>query len=420
MVSKQRYSIFSLIGGAVRHHRNWKKAWRSPPLKSDYDVVIIGGGGHGLATAYYLAKNHGISRVAVIEKHWIGGGNSGRNTAVIRSNYLRSTSIRFFEQSLKLYEQLGRDLNFNIMFSQRSEVDVLLTNASIRNMRRRALNMAVEGVEFNMLSADEVRQRIPALAPMRDCRLPILGGSVQERAGIARHDAIVWGYARGADERGVDIIQNADALAIQRNLNGEIAGLETSRGSIKTKKIAIAAGCDNAAVAGLAGLDLPLQTFNLQAFVSEPIKPVLDVVVNCPDLGVYLSHSDKGELVIGGATDPQQISFRKGGKIHILEDTVAGLLELFPSFRQLKMLRQWSGALEFAQDGSPIISKTSIPGFYVSAGWWGGFKAIPAGGMNYAHLIARNEPHELAVPYQLDRFLSLDFLPEGGTTVPIH
>ena len=420
MVSKQRYSIFSLVSGAVRRHQNWKKAWRDPPLKSEYDVVIIGGGGHGLATAYYLAKHHGINRVAVIEKHWIGAGNSGRNTAVIRSNYLRNTSIRFFEQSLKLYEQLGRDLNYNIMFSQRSEVDVLLTNASIRNMRRRALNMAVEGVEFKMLSADEVRQRIPALAPMEDCRLPILGGSVQERAGIARHDAIVWGYARGADECGVDIIQNTDVLAIERNRNGEIVGLNTNRGAIKTKKIAIATGSENAAVARTAGLNLPLQTFNLQAFVSEPIKPVLDVVVNCPDLGVYLSHSDKGELVIGGMTDPQQISFRKGGKIHILEQTVAGLLELFPRFRQLKMLRQWSGALEFAQDGSPIISKTSIPGFYVSAGWWGGFKAIPVGGMTYAYLIAKNEPHELAVSYQLDRFSSLDFLLESGTTVPIH
>ncbi len=420
MRHQQRYSLLSLTKGAVRRHQNWARAWRTPSVKSEYDVVIIGGGGHGLATAYYLAKNHGIHKVAVIEKNWIGGGNSGRNTAVIRSNYLRDTSIRFFEQSLKLYEQLGRDLNYNIMFSQRSEVDVLLTNASLRNMRRRALNMAIEGVEFKMLSADEVRQRIPILAPLRECRLPILGGSVQERAGIARHDAIVWGYARGADAYGVDIIQNTEVQAIHRNLNGEIVGLETSRGSIKTKKIAIATGNANATVASMVDLRLPLQTFNLQAFVSEPIKPVLDVVVNCPDLHVYLSHSDKGELVIGGSTDPQQISFRKGGKIPILEDTVAGLLELFPMFRQLKLLRQWGGALEFAQDGSPIISDTSVPGFYVSGGWWGGFKAIPVGGMTFAHLIARNEPNELAAPYRLNRFFSLDYLIEGGTTVPIH
>ncbi len=417
---RQRYSLLSLIGGALRHHRNWQEAWSSPTVQSQYDVVIIGGGGHGLATAYYLAKNHGVRNVAVIERNWIGGGNSGRNTAVIRSNYLRENSIRFFDKSVQLYEELSRELNYNIMFSQRSEVDVLLTNASMRNMTRRALNMSSLGVEFRMLSAQEVRKRIPAMAPLKNCRLPILGGSVQERAGIARHDAIVWGYARAADAYGVDIIQNTDINAIRRGRNGEVSGVETNRGFIKADKVAVAAGSDNTAVASLVDLKLPVRNFNLQAFVSEPIKPVLDVVVNCPDLGVYLSHSDKGELVIGGMTDPQQISYRRGGKLSVLEDTVSGLLELFPSFRRLKLLRQWGGSLEFAYDASPIISNTSVIGFYVSAGWWGGFKAIPAGGMTFAHMIAKNEPHPLSAKYGLDRFATLDYLLEGGTTVPTH
>ncbi len=415
---QQRYSIFSLIGGAIGNHQDWKQAWRNPEPKTHYDVLIVGGGGHGLASAYYLAKNHGVRNVAVVEKNWIGAGNSGRNTAVVRSNYLRDASIRFFDKSLQLYEGLSQELNYNIMLSQRSEVDVLLTTTSMRNMRRRSLNMNRLGVEFQMLSAAQVRQRIPILAPMEQCRLPILGGSVQERAGIARHDAIVWGYARAADAYGVDIIQNAEVTAIRRGDDGSVSAVETSRGLIGANKIAIATGNENAAMASLVDLRLPLRCFNLQAFVSEPIKPILDVVVNCPDLGVYLSHSDKGELVIGGATDAQQISFRKGGKVYMLEETVAGLLELFPVFRRLKLLRQWGGALEFAQDGSPIVSATPIKGLYISAGWWGGFKAIPAGGLTFAHLIANNDPHPLASAYGMNRFSKLDYLLEGGTTVP--
>jgi len=415
---RQRYSLFNLLVGASVSHTHWKPAWREPQLKRNYDVVIVGGGGHGLATAYYLAKNHGITNTAVIEQNWIGGGNSGRNTAVIRSNYLRDASIRFFDKSVQLYEKLSEELNYNIMFSQRSEVDVLLTNASVRNMRRRSLNMALAGVEFQMLSADEVRKAIPVLAPLKECRLPILGGSIQRKAGIARHDAVVWGYARGADAYGVDIIQQTRVTAIRRTRRGKVLGVETDRGFVATPKVASVTGSDNYTVAQMAGLRLPTRVFNLQAFVSEPVKPVLDVVVNCPDLGVYLSQSDKGELVIGGQTDPQQISYRKGGKLPILEQTVSGMLELFPTFQNLKLLRQWGGALEFAHDGSPIISATSVPGFYVSAGWWGGFKAIPVGGLTFAHLIATNEPHSLAQQYVLSRFNSLNYLVEGGTTVP--
>ena len=415
----QRYSIFSLLRNSLNHHQNWQKAWRSPPMGQAYDVVIVGGGGHGLATAYYLAKNHGISNIAVLEKKWIGGGNSGRNTAIIRSNYLRDPSIKFFEKSLCLYEKLSRELNFNIMFSQRGEVDILLTWPSMRNMKRRSYNMDLHGTEFQILTADEVRERIPALAPMKDCRLPILGGSVQKRAGIARHDAIVWGFARAADKFGVDIIQNTSVSNIRRDADGRISAVETNRGVIRTRKVAIAAGGENSALAEMTGLRLPVRTFNLQAFVSEPVKPILDVVVNCPDLGVYASHSDKGELVIGGATDPQQISYRRAGKVPIFEDAVSGLLELFPTFRRLKLLRQWGGSLEFAHDASPIVSTTPIKGLYVSAGWWGGFKAIPAGGLTFAHTIANDACHPLAENYRLDRFATLDYLLEAGTTVPI-
>lgn len=414
----QRYSIFSLIKNAFNNHRAWQPAWRAHEIREQYDVVIIGGGGHGLATAYYLAKNHGINNVAIIEKGWLGGGNTGRNTAIIRSNYLRDDSIKFFDKSVQLFESLSRELNYNIMFSQRSQVDVLMTTSSMRAMRRRAYNTDLHGVDFDILTADEVRARIPAMAALRNTRLPIVGGTVQERAGIGRHDAIAWGYARGADSRGVHIHENTAVTAIRRDAQGEIIGVETDRGVIKANKVAIACGGNNYAMGKLAGLNLPLKTYNLQAYVSEPIKPVIDVVVNCPDLGVYLSHSDKGELVIGGATDPQQQSFRQGGKLPVFEDSVAALLELFPTFKRLKLLRQWGGALEFAQDASPIVSTTDIPGFYVSAGWWGGFKAIPAGGFTFAHTIANNAPHPLNARYALSRFKSLDYLLEVGTTVP--
>ena len=383
----QRYSLFALARNALTGHRDWQAAWRSPPLREAYDVVIIGAGGHGLAAAYYLAKHHGITDVAVLERGWLGGGNVARNTVTIRSNYLRDESIPFFVKSVALYEQLGKALNYTIMFSQRSMIDVA-----------------------------ELRRRVPALTGGGpDSRLPIIAGMVHPDAGVARHDAIAWGYARAADDLGVEMHQNTEVRALLRGPDGRIAGVETNRGPVRARKVAGAVSGHTTTITETVGLRLPLQTFNLSAFVSEPIKPVVDVVVNCPDSGVYLSQSDKGELVIGGATDPQQ-SFRQGIKETVFEDAVTAMLELFPRFKRLKLLRQWGGSLDFAHDACPIVSKTDIGGLYVTCGWWGGFKAIPAGGLTLAHLVATDQPHPLIEPFSLERFRRLEFVLETGTT----
>ena len=410
----QHYSIFSLLRNAGTHHRGWHKAWRSPELREAYDVVIIGGGGHGLATAYYLARDHGITNVAVIERGWLGGGNTGRNTVTIRSNYLRDESIKFFDASVHLYERFSRELNFNILFSQRSQIDIVQTSGKRRDLERRALAMDLHGSDYTVISPDEVRRRIPILADLSRARLPVLCGVVHKRAAVARHDGVAWGYARQADAAGIHIHQQTEVTGILRGARGEATGIETTRGPVKAKKVAIAVAGNTTSVAAMAGLRLPIETYNLQAFVSEPIKPVLDVLVNCPDLGFYLHQSDKGELVMGGVPDPQS-SFKQGGKLAGMEVIVAALIEAFPIFRRLKLMRQWGGALEFAHDSSPIISKTPVPGLYVSCGWWGGFKAIPIGGKTFAHTIARDAPHPLNEPFVLDRFATLDFLQEAGT-----
>lgn len=410
----QRYSIFSLLRNALSYHEGWERAWRSPELKPEYDVIIIGAGGHGLACAYYLARDHGITNVAVLERGWLGGGNTGRNTTTIRSNYLRDESIKFFDASVQLYETLSRELNFNIMFSQRSQVDVIQTWSKLRDLRRRALASDMHGADYKLISAEEVYRRIPILADMRRARLPVIGGAVQERAGVARHDAIAWGYARQADAAGVDIHQNTEVIGIRRGRDGGVTGVETNRGTIRAKKIAIAVAGNTTSVAAMAGVRLPIQTFNLQAFVSEPIKPVVHVQVNCPDVGMYVSQSDKGELLAGGAID-QASSFRQTPRYQVFEDAVTALIELFPIFRRVKLMRQWGGAIEFAHDGSPIISPTPVPGLFVSCGWWGGFKAIPIGGKTLAHTVANGAPHPLNAPYTLQRFDRLNFLLEPGT-----
>ncbi len=412
----QNYSIFSLARNALSQHRNWQKAWRSPPLKQEYDVLIIGAGGHGLATAHYLAKNHGINNVAVIEKGWLGGGNVARNTVTIRSNYMRDESIPFYVKSVSLYDNLTRELNYNLMYSKRSMIDVVQTYPKLREIRRRMLTMDIYGSTYNQISVAELRKRIPALTGGgTNSRLPVIAGMVHPDAAVCRHDAVAWGYARSADDRGVEIHQNTEVTQLLKGADGRISGVETDRGRIKAKRVAVVVSGHTTTLTETVGLKLPLKSFNLAAFVSEPVKPVIDVVVNCPDIGVYLSQSDKGELVIGGAPDPGQ-SFRRDTKQAVFEDAVCAMLELFPAFKRLKLLRQWGGTLDIAHDATPIVSKTSIPGLYVSAGWWGGFKAIPAGGYTLAHLIANNEPHPLIEPFSLQRFDSLNFVLESGTT----
>jgi sarcosine oxidase subunit beta len=410
----QHYSMATLARNAVSLHEGWQRAWRSPPLKQEYDIVIVGAGGHGLSTAYHLAKEHGARDVAVIEKGWLGGGNTARNTHTIRSNYLRDVSIRFHDVSVKLYEQLSRELNYNILFSQRSMIDLIQSWGKLRDLRRRSLAMALHGPVYQLISVEELRRRIPAMGDLAGVRLPPLAGMAHPEGAMARHDAVAWSYARAADARGVEIHQHTEVTGFSFDASGAVSGVETSRGPIRARKVALATAGNTSHVAARAGMQLPLVTRNLQAFVSEPIKPVIDVIVNCPDVGLYVMQSDKGELVIGGGTDPIP-SYRQGCHFSTFEDVVASLIEIFPSFRSLKMLRQWGGAIEFAYDASPIISRTDREGFFVSTGWYGGFKSIPVGGLTYAHLIATGSPHPLAEAFQLERFTGLRFLLEAGT-----
>ena len=413
----QRYSIFSLARNALNGHRNWARAWRSPPLRQRYQVVIIGAGGHGLATAYYLARNHGITDVAVLERGWLGGGNIARNTVTIRSNYMRDESIPFYVKSVKLYEGLTQELNYNLMYSKRSMIDVVQTYPKLREIKRRMFNGYLHGSTYERIDVAELRRRIPPLSGGGPgSRLPIIAGMVHPPAAVCRHDAVAWSYARAADDRGVEIHQDTEVTKLLRHpSNGRIDGVETSRGTIHADKVAVVVSGHTTTLTDTLGLKLPIKSFNLTAFVSEPVKPLIDVVVNCPDIGVYLSQSDKGELVIGGAPDPGQ-SFRRDIKQQVFEDAVCSMLELFPSFKRLKLMRQWGGTLDIAHDATPIISRTDIPGLYVSAGWWGGFKAVPAGGYTLAHLVANDEPHPLSAPFTLDRFKRLDFILEAGTT----
>src|SRR6202140_3465218 len=379
--------------------------WRKAAPRPRYAVVIIGGGGHGLATAYYLAKEHGISDVAVLEKGPVGLGNTGRNTTIIRSNYLWDESARIYEHSLKLWEGLSAELNFNVMLSQRGVLNLAHNEADIREGRRRVNANRLNGIDAEWLDAEAVRRFCPVLNISPEARYPVLGATLQRRGGVARHDAVAWGYARAADARGVDIVENCEVTGV-RTAGGRVVGVDTTRGAIDAEKIAIVAAGHNSVVAAMAGVRLPLQSHPLQALVSEPVQPVLDCVVMSGAVHVYVSQSDMGELVMGAGIDAYN-SYAQRGSFHVIEGQMAALLELFPIFSRLRMLRSWAGIVDVAPDASPLIGRLPIPGLYLNGGWGtGGFKATPGAGHIFAHTIAHDEPHPLAVPFALDRFTS--------------
>jgi heterotetrameric sarcosine oxidase beta subunit len=408
-----RYSVLSLLKNAVSGHKGWDRAWRDPEPKPEYDVIIVGGGGHGLATAYYLAKLHGVTNVAVLEKGYLGGGNTGRNTTILRSNYLASGNTLFYEQSMRLWEGLSQDLNFNVMMSQRGQLNLGHSDAQMTVLKRRGNTMRLNGIDADILGLEQVRKIAPYFDYSPNARFPIYGALWQGRAGIARHDAVAWGYARGADGYGVDLIQNCEVTGFIKE-GEKVVGVETTRGRIRAKKVGTAVAGHTGYLAAKAGLTLPLETHVLQAFVSEPLKPIVNIVVSCGAMHFYLSQSDKGTLVFGGDLDGYN-TYAQRGNLPLIEHVMAAGVSLMPSLSRVRFHRHWGGVMDMTMDGSPIICKSPIPGLFINGGWcYGGFKATPASGWCFAHTIAQDRPHDLNAKFTIERFSTGHLIEEKG------
>ncbi|MDR3511204.1 MAG: sarcosine oxidase subunit beta family protein [Caulobacteraceae bacterium] len=416
----ERYSAWRLFREALNGHRGWTPAWRSPSPKRRYDAVIIGGGGHGLATAYYLAKNHGMTNVAVVERGWLGGGNTGRNTTIVRSNYYHRESARLYDFSVRLYESLSRELNYNVMFSQRGVITLAHSRHDLEVVARWAGAAQLHGVDAEMVSVDEIKRRIPLLDTSPSARFPVWGGLMQRRGGTARHDAVAWGYARAASRLGVDIIQNCEVTGFSRNERGRVVGVETSLGPIAAGVVGLAVAGHSTVLADLAGFRLPVTSYALQAFVSEPLKPVMDTVMLSLATGAYISQSDKGGLVIGGGLDLYP-SYAQRGNLPTAQRVIGALADQMPALGRVRLLRQWAGIVDVVPDSSPILGETPVEGLFINCGWGtGGFKAIPAGGTLLAHHLATGEPHPLAEPFGLRRFATGALIDEAAASGIAH
>ena len=413
----RRYSIFAVAREAARYHSGWERAWRSPAPKAKYDAIIIGAGGHGLATAYYLGRNHGITNVAILEKGWLGGGNTGRNTTIIRSNYLQDPSAAIYEKSRALYETLSQDLNYNIMFSPRGVMMLAQTEHERRGYLRTAHANALQGVATRFITPAEVKKLVPIIN-LDGPRFPVLGALWQARGGTARHDAVAWGYARACSDMGMDVIQQCEVTGIRRD-GDRVTGVDTTRGAIDCNTLGIVVAGHSSVLADMAGFRLPIESAPLQALVSEPIKPCMDVVVMANTVHGYMSQSDKGEMVIGGGTDGYN-AYTQRGSFHHIEETVRALIETFPMISRLKMLRQWGGIVDMTGDRSPILSKTPVDGIFVNCGWGtGGFKAIPGSGWAMAELMAKGAS-PLTDDFRMYRFREGKFIDESVAAGVAH
>ncbi|MBO9436468.1 sarcosine oxidase subunit beta family protein [Ruegeria sp. R13_0] len=411
------YNVFNLLWQGIKGHNGWPQAWRSPEPKTRYDAVIVGGGGHGLATAYYLAREYGMTNIALLEKGWLGGGNTGRNTTNVRSDYMFPESAAVYDMALRLYEGLGKDLNYNIMLSQRGWLTLIHDQHQMESARHKANWLQCNGVDGEIIGADKVREMLPGME--MNGRYPVRGAFLQKRGGTIRHDAVAWGYARAADRLGVDIIQNCEVQGFDM-ADGKIVAVNTSRGRIETDRVGVATAGHSGVIAEMAGFRLPITSHCLQAMVSEPVKPFLNHVVISPGTGVYINQTQKGEMVMGGVLDLYH-SYGQRGTFPTIEKVITSAVEMFPTFSQMRLMRHWAGIVDISPDSSPILGQTPVENMFINCGWGtGGFKAIPAGGYLLAHCIAKGSPHELAAPFGLNRFRENRLIDEGAAAGIAH